>query len=489
MNVLDPGAQVILSRLLSAFPAFAVKGTLIFVLAYALARFGRSLNAERRHALWLVVLFVLAILPAAQFAVPVLRVPLLDAIPPASVAPPAPVSRPAPLSLDETRIEGALTTSYSGSKAPGGSILTWSLLALAGAWMAGAFAVGIRLAIGRLVLSRLIRSNAVSRGPDVLLKELMGKTGTRSALVFAHPRVTIPFTYGILHPTIFLPRSWHSWTRNRLEAVLVHELVHVKRRDALWNAGAQLACAVAWFNPLAWAARGLLLREAELSCDRAVLSHGVSAPDYADAIIDIVRRAGGVSLRSSWPRLGRRKILRERITGILTPVPRSNDTPIRRGRIPALVVCLLAPAFLLPVTFRGAEKLFGMWQRPNLSALQQDNLHARGEVGAAYIGDPVSLTERYAWNEDGTGYIALLTLPGVPARRCRFVIEKKWTDTEGCTWYHIQARWSGMPFLLYTVIRLHPSGDLFELTDSPLGYPARFLGLPGDEKHRVYVGL
>jgi beta-lactamase regulating signal transducer with metallopeptidase domain len=487
MSVLDPAAQAMFGRLLAAPTAFAVKGTLIFVLAYVVTRYARSLTAERRHAFWLVVLFVLAILPAAQLISPVVRVPLLNPLPSASGTPPAPVSRPAPLTIDQTTIEQAATISHM--KAPDGSTSTWVLFALAGAWVVGALGVGIRLATGHIALSRMMKSSTVSPGPEALLRELAGKVGVRSVHVFAHPRVTIPFTTGILRPTIFLPRNWHSWPRSRLEAVLFHELAHVKRRDALSNAGAQFACAVAWFNPLAWVARGMLFREAELSCDRAVLSHGVSALDYADAIIEIVRRARGVPLHSSWPRLGRRSLLRERITGILTHTPRSSNSRVRRGRILAPVICLLAPVFLLSVSFRGADRLFGMWLRPDSSVLQHYDQHAGSEIEAGYVGDPARSLDQYSWNEDGTGYVALPALPDVPARRCRFVIEEKWTDRDGYTWYHIQARWSGMPFPLYTVIRLHPSGNLYELTDSPLGYPDRFLGAPGDEKHKVYVRL
>ena len=486
MNALDLPA---LAMLHGSLVALAVKWTLVFLLAFTVARFAKSFTPERRHTLWLVVLFVFTVLPVAQLALPLVRVPLLAPSAPAPARLPEAVERPAPPVLDEPTIQGSSAATSEVPERRGGPPGSWIALAIVGAWLAGALGVLLRPLGGRLALARTLKSGARSPGPDALLDELAREAGIRSARVYAHPRVMIPFLYGILHPTILLPHSWRAWPRGRLEAVLLHELAHVKRRDALTSAAAQIACALVWFNPLAWAARRMLVREAESSCDRAVLAHGVSRTEYASAIVDILWRSGGAPLRGAWSTLGTRGMLRQRIARILSPVPRSDRGALRRGRILALAICLTAPFFLLSVSFRGAEKLYGTWRRPDPAAVSPEVLQAWSEVAAGYITFPELPDNRYAWNEDGTGHMALAALPDVPAQKCRFTIDGKWTDSDGYTWYRIQARWSGMPFLLYTVIRLHPSGNLYEVTDSPLGYPDGFLGPPGDEKHQVYVRL
>ena len=320
---------------------------------------------------------------------------------------------------------------------------------------------------GHVTLVRLLRSDAVRPGPDALLRALARAAGVRRVRGIAHPRVTVPFALGVHHPRILLPIEWPGWSRQKLAAVLLHELAHLKRRDALSNAAAQAACALVWFNPLAWIARALLHREAELSCDREVLSHGIRGTGYAGAIINILREAGGVPLRLSWPALGGKKMLRERITQILFPGPGLRASSARRARRLALALCLLSPLLLLSVSLHGADPLYGVW---------------RTQIPSKPI-----VAYQLSLDEDGSGQLSLAALPDLTTRFCRYVIDRRWRDSQGYTWYHIRARWSGMPFLLYTLIRLHPSGTSCEAVDSPMGYPVDFIGPPGDEKHLVYV--
>ena len=286
--------------------------------------------------------------------------------------------------------------------------------------------------------------------------------------VLSHPRVAIPFACGLFRPAIFLPPAWSTWAPTRLGAILVHELAHVRRRDAWSNAAAQAACALLWFDPMVWAARSFLFREAEFSCDEEVLSRGIQGTDYASTIIAILRM-GGAFLRPSRSALGRSSgILKERVAWILAHGPRRNGSTRPRSARNLLVAAgALSLLLVLSLSPRGAERLAGTWTMP-----------ARQLSGCDFI---------QAWNENGTGATATVALPEVPMARCRFVIEKKWKDSQGYTWYHILARWTGMPFLLYTVIRLNPSGTAYELTDSPLGYPAGFRGPLGDGKHLAFV--
>jgi beta-lactamase regulating signal transducer with metallopeptidase domain len=463
--------HVILGSLPGAFLALAIKGTLVFVLAYAISRLSGSFTAEHRHTLWLGVLLLLAVLPVAQLCVPAVRVPVLEA----------------PRAFEMPAITDGVSASSVMPEAKGRSATEWGFLVLAGLWAAGAAAVGIRPAAGRLALARMLRSDALSRGPDVFLKELAHGAGVHPVRVYAHPRVTIPFTFGIFRPMVFLPCAWPAWTAERLAAVLLHELAHVKRRDALSNVVAQAACTLVWFHPLAWVARVMLSREAELSCDREVLSRGISCTDYASAIVEILRNARGVAFRGAWSALGSRKMLRDRLTRILSSEAGSSGTSCWRRKAVALALCLAAAISLLSVSFRATDKLYGIWERPDLSWGSPDDRWASAVAGYTTVPQPP--VDRYAWNENGTGYVALSALPDVPTCICRFVIQKKWTDTTGCTWYHIRTVWSSGPFTQYTVIRISPSGASYEMTDSPLSYPSRFIGPPGDEKHRVYVRL
>ena len=101
--------------------------------------------------------------------------------------------------------------------------------------------------------------------------------------------VTAPIMWGLFRPTILLPADADNWGEDRLRAVLLHELAHIRRNDWESQLIAQMMCAVYWFNPLVWFAARRMRVEAERACDDYVLSSGYQSTDYAQHLVDIVR--------------------------------------------------------------------------------------------------------------------------------------------------------------------------------------------------------
>lgn len=97
-----------------------------------------------------------------------------------------------------------------------------------------------------------------------------------------------PLTYGLLRPVIVVPEET-DWADSRMAYVLAHELVHIRRWDALWKLVLTAAVCVHWFNPLVWLLYVLANRDLELSCDEAVIRHaaGDARAAYARTLIDM----------------------------------------------------------------------------------------------------------------------------------------------------------------------------------------------------------
>jgi hypothetical protein len=97
-----------------------------------------------------------------------------------------------------------------------------------------------------------------------------------------------PGGLGIFHCRLLLPLAARDWSGEQLRSVLLHELAHVKRRDAISLLLTQIACALHWFNPLVWVAAWRLGVERERACDDLVLASGVRPSAYAGHLLNIV---------------------------------------------------------------------------------------------------------------------------------------------------------------------------------------------------------
>ena len=107
--------------------------------------------------------------------------------------------------------------------------------------------------------------------------------------------VPVPMTWGSRRPTILLPQGAENWPEDRLRAVLLHEMAHIRRQDWPGHRLADITCALYWFQPFVWLTARRLRAESEAACDDLVLASGIPAPDYARHLLEIARALPPVS--------------------------------------------------------------------------------------------------------------------------------------------------------------------------------------------------
>ena len=104
-----------------------------------------------------------------------------------------------------------------------------------------------------------------------------------------------PGVLGVLAPVVLLPRGIEdTLLPDELEAILVHEFVHVRRRDSWWNFLQMLLVSAFWFNPVIWLLQRRLKIETEKSCDEWVLAITADPDAYASGIVKTVRYSLGL---------------------------------------------------------------------------------------------------------------------------------------------------------------------------------------------------
>ncbi len=99
-----------------------------------------------------------------------------------------------------------------------------------------------------------------------------------------------PGVFGIRRPVLLLPEGLiERLLPQQLEAILIHELCHVRRRDNLAAALHMLVEALFWFHPLVWWIGTRLMDERERACDEEVLRRCTDPEAYADSILRVCR--------------------------------------------------------------------------------------------------------------------------------------------------------------------------------------------------------
>jgi uncharacterized protein (TIGR03435 family) len=99
-----------------------------------------------------------------------------------------------------------------------------------------------------------------------------------------------PGIFGILRPVLLLPKNIQErLTESQLDAVIAHEMCHVRRRDNLTAALHMVSETIFWFYPAVWWIRRGLLEERERACDEAVLESRREALTYAEGILNVCK--------------------------------------------------------------------------------------------------------------------------------------------------------------------------------------------------------
>lgn len=110
-------------------------------------------------------------------------------------------------------------------------------------------------------------------------------------------RVSAPLTYGVFRPVILMPKTTDWDDGDALQYVLAHELVHVRRFDAVTKLALTGTLCVHWFNPAVWLMVALANRDIELSCDEAVIRQfgERTKSAYAMTLIRMEETRGGLN--------------------------------------------------------------------------------------------------------------------------------------------------------------------------------------------------
>jgi uncharacterized protein (TIGR03435 family) len=182
-----------------------------------------------------------------------------------------------------------------------------------------------------------------------------------------------PGVIGVWRPFILIPAGIERHlTPSQLEAVLAHEICHIRRRDNLLAMLHMVVETVFWFHPLVWWIGGRLIDERERACDEDVLRLHGEARTYAEGIIRVCERYVDARLACVAGVSG--SDLKKRIEAIM-----SNQTAERLSTWKtALLLSAAAAMAAIPI-------VIGTFDSPRLQAQTKEQTRSAGDLAFEVI--------------------------------------------------------------------------------------------------------
>ncbi len=169
-------------------------------------------------------------------------------------------------------------------------------------WVLGVVVLSLRTLGGLWFVSRLkLAAQAVPEGlahrfaATVRRLDLTGKVVLR-----LHPAIDGPFVVGAIRSVIYLPLSaLTALTPEQLDAVLSHELEHIRRADYIWNLVQSVIETLFFYHPVVWWLGSRLREQRELCCDDAALKTCRDPLTYATALLSLEEQRRHMQPRTS----------------------------------------------------------------------------------------------------------------------------------------------------------------------------------------------
>ena len=214
-------------------------------------------------------------------------------------------------------------------------------------YIAGITILLVRMAFNLLVLKKIKRSGKYSTNKlwnNILSKQLDQLNISKQVSLLLSEKVDTTVVIGAIKPVIIFPFAAASHlTNEQFEAILIHELAHIKRNDYLINMAQVIIETFLFYNPFVWLVSNIIRTEREHCCDDVVTGNEANKIPYANALAQLATTAQNIN-QPAIAATGNKHQLLNRIKRIIE----MKHTPITRTQITAVIV--LTITLILSIT-------------------------------------------------------------------------------------------------------------------------------------------
>lgn len=215
-------------------------------------------------------------------------------------------------------------------------------------WIAGMLLFHLR-SLASWLVTRRMRMTGVCSAPEAWQRKLDDLRNrlrvTRPVLLLETVLAQSPAVIGYLKPVILVPIGMLTgMPASQVEAILVHELAHIRRHDYLTNLLQMTVEGFLFYHPAVWWISHIVRAERENCCDDLAVAVNGNARDYATALTVLEENRWAARQPALAASGG---VLMKRIHRLLYPKenPRTFLTPLISAGILGIVIALALPAW------------------------------------------------------------------------------------------------------------------------------------------------
>jgi len=210
-------------------------------------------------------------------------------------------------------------------------------------WLVGFACVLTRWLRKRAAFSHLLRSSRViaMNRESAALRRVTSWLRARSDIeLIVAPEIVEPGVWRIFRPAVVLPENMSGQLSDpELESVLMHEVIHIQRRDNLVASLQMILCSIFWFHPLIWIIDRKMLSDREQACDQEVCMLGGQSAVYAASLLKVLRFCVGFRMAGVSRAVGSN--LKRRIEEIMSNEVEKRSAPRQRAFVVTVALAVM----------------------------------------------------------------------------------------------------------------------------------------------------
>ncbi|MCE5340297.1 MAG: M48 family metalloprotease [Planctomycetaceae bacterium] len=283
-------------------------------------------------------------------------------------------------------------------------------------WLIGVVVLSIWYLGGWTQLQRLRRqmTTPVSKEIKTKLNQLSKILGINKTIdVVQSVLVNVPTVIGHFKPVVLLPASTLTGlSGEQIEAILAHELAHIKRCDYLVNILQTVVEILGFYHPAVWWVSNKIRQERENCCDDVAVQITGDEVNYAQALATMEE------IRFGRPELAVAASggnLLERIKRLLGKDISNNE---KAGWLPSAIVILLIAGLLIPMMLTlsscDTQRIIKSEMNAKINRIDIDTA-TKADVTEVF-GEP----EKYMWGDEKKKTVEVLDKNNLPDRYIMF---------------------------------------------------------------------